>query len=280
MASVMILRRMGLCRLVEFALLTFAGKVGEALEARFRPLLEEGETMPSFGMVLTLFARFLQDCRSRLSATDISRLDELDGNVEVREDLSEAINGVRQLLINSRDTIRSVYGDLALKRLGFQGRTAREAIALLQQGRRVLANLGDPLKLEGLTPRVKATVDLAGMAAELAGALELLQGLADDIAVERRKATETKIEKDTTMDFFDDLFIPMARVVEGMFHVGGFSRLARRIRPASSSRIGRPEVDTGSLEGLEPSPEESPGPQGPPESEGSVSPLPGAPPSG
>lgn len=40
----MILRRMVRCQVLEYALLAFRDKVSAALEERFRPFLEEGET--------------------------------------------------------------------------------------------------------------------------------------------------------------------------------------------------------------------------------------------
>lgn len=256
MASAMILKRMGRLRLLAYALLAFGDKVAAALEARYRPFLEEGETMPSFGMILTLFARSMKDYSKKLSFADISRLDELDEDFEYREQLSDATENVRQLLINARETIRYVYGKSALKKFGFQRRTGHVPIVLSEQGRRIVGNLRDPEKFEGLKPRVKATVDLPGQAAEIEAALDALDLHSNQFELERRKTIETKIQKDSTMDVFDDSFVPQARILEGLFHVAGFRKLAARIRPTIVSGTGR-DIDTEGLEELEKAFEES-----------------------
>lgn len=248
MASRMILRRMARCQVLEYALLAFRDKVSVALEERFRPFLEEGETMPSVSMFLTLFARSMRGYSDQLSFVDISRLDELNGDAEVREQLSTAMKTARQRLITARETVHFIYGKAARKRFGFQRRTGRTAIALLEQGRRLVGHLRNPEKLAGLTPRIPAVVDLSAVASEIETALEVLADLHERFEVERRQTTETKIRKDATMTVFDQAFVPQARVIEGLFFIAGFRKLAERVRPTTSKRMGRGDVAEQDIE--------------------------------
>lgn len=136
---------------------THAHPVGERLQTHLAAVLDVGETLPDFILLQELLARYLETRLDALVASDALAHAGRQTASEARERRDRELGELYETIRALRAGFAGILGHAAAARLlGVRGVTARHALGLLCQARRVLQRLREPLPelTEGL-PRVE-----------------------------------------------------------------------------------------------------------------------------
>jgi hypothetical protein len=242
-SSKMVNDRQRAATIVTQAALTHADQVGARLDQELAPASSADAT----GNIAALIRRLGQTLKAsidELVAADRVHESEKADDVEVRQELDEAIDGVYREVVDFRAVLEGVGGTAATAQAGLAGATPREPIAL---GRLAHA-LHDRLPaLTGVTSmRRGVTFDAMAYAEPLKEALSRLERAQQALRREERELEATLMAKNRVMSAHDTRFLTIARTLESLFRLAGFEELANRVRP-SARRPGLVENDPGPL---------------------------------
>jgi hypothetical protein len=149
-------------------------------------------------------------------------------------------------LVSLREWLTGLFGQGALRALGFSAETPTDPVALERFADEVQSALHDKALPK---PRHKGVSwDPAETRAQFAKARAALQGHLHDVARETREAQGTLRAKNDAMSSYDQRFARVATFVCGLFQLACETALAARVRPS-----GRKPGQTADSDGEAPS---------------------------
>ncbi len=158
--------------------------------------------------------------------------------------LGQRVTGVRRII-----TGHFVAPDVA--RLGLEGRTARESVALLRQSELICERLVrddlDELLGESL---FQPPLDLRAYEPQVTPAVKALREALEGHQRSRRRVDELLARKREAVAQYDTAFVRVARQFEDLCRLTGLDELADKVRP-SLTRKGETAVEPGGEEGAE-----------------------------
>lgn len=197
------------------------------VEARFLPLLEDGEPMSDVRHFLGLVRRDLVRILDSLSGAASSHGVELAGAARRRRERREAQAELKALLRDMRQAVMGCYGaEGAFLVHGLKGRTARGALKLAEQGSLAAMLLARPDE-DLPQPKVGGVrIDRADWVKQLQPAVQRLRAAVS----EPRWEEGTMIDKWKAIEEFDDSFGRQLAAVRGLFLLAGQEELFRLLR--------------------------------------------------
>ncbi len=216
--------------------------IDQALAERYSGLLEDGENLPDFKLMMRLIQRDLGRSRQTILASDVVNLEELADDPEYRRRRNELMQKIQKRINRWRGLFERAYDDSGrgLEIAGIEAETARDLFGVVQQGRRVVARCqaqvdgGFPAPdLKGVQLVPQEIVD------DLDPACEELDTLVNTLNLEERERQTSQIDKEKSLDRHVDTFTPSAQVLQSF---AGYPELAARVKP-SVRRPGRREAE-------------------------------------
>jgi hypothetical protein len=225
--------RQGATNIVVSAAETHAERLREKFAAMCGDLLEGNEQMPDVGLLATLVARYHQRKSDSLVVASEEYDRELSDDAGPREDRDAAANALADEIIEIRDTLLAAFGPATIKRLGLEGKTDREAKAILAKAKRLVKDLKNP-KTKWPTPKRKGvTVKPAEWAGDLEPHIKQLEKALKKVALELREAQAAGEKKTKAMQENDDSFGRGASFLSSAFRFVGDDVLSRQVRPSA-----------------------------------------------
>lgn len=218
-------------------------EVARRVTEKVRASLEGGETPLDFLAQIRGLGQILKAAFDLMDERDKLLLAENQRRAALYRDREGVIARLRKRITGVRRIVRGHYVAPDTARLGLEGNTARESVALLRQSeliceRLVRDDLADllgeslfepALDLRSYEPQIMPAVDALRDAHE---AYQRAQRRTDDLLARRRQAVEE----------YDTSFLRVARQFEDLCHLAGEKELAAKVRP-SRSRPGQTAVE-------------------------------------
>ncbi len=235
------------------------GDLAAKLVERYVSQQSEGEPLFDYQAHLNHLRNDLATAKEELDASNLLHVQKLGEVVELRQERDRLVEGERGKFKTVRQTVEGLYGsEKGFPLAGVSGRTPRGAKGLARQMRQTADFLAGrsralpPIEIGGMQidPALMA-VDLRDRAAGLRGVLVTLERV-------RKESQGCQKVKDRAMARFDQTFLWVARILEGLLNLVGEYELANRVRE-SVRRTTRRTVDDGDSSQSESSPESEEG---------------------
>ncbi len=189
-------------------------------------------------VLLEQSAARLEGATAAMTAADDAHANELSDDAEPLKARDDASAEVYADLTEFREVGGAVYGDAYMTRLGFEGTTSRDPLALHRLSGFVLDALAH---VPPPAPRRKGlTLDVAAWTTTISKSRGTLGEALSKVATERREAELTQVAKNRSIEEYDHVFSVTATLVSAVLSAGGQKELARRVRP-SVRHTGRTE---------------------------------------
>ncbi len=207
----------------------------EGLEVRMAPVLEDGEPMPDIGHLMDVLSRLLEQECGAIREDDGERCDQTHAVELMRRERREVAAELRGKLIKLRDRLRGIYGAAEAARfLDLQGRTPRGFEQLGRYCRWLVARLR---KIELPPTGAGLEVDPAAWADELEPLAMRLMSLVDRLRLGGWREEGAVHARNRSLASFDADYVPVLRLIESVYLLGGQPHLAKRLRPARGRRL-------------------------------------------
>ncbi len=234
--SKMVNRRYKAARRLRGAVLAHGHRPAKALEERMAAVLKEGEQMPDVGHFIDVLSRLLIHELDQLEAADHDRWSGTAAAQAARKSCRDpAIDDLRRMIVDVRKILTGIYGTKeANDILGIKGRTPRGHEDLLYFGRQLVrglptVKLAEPKVALGVCPRAWAAK---------------LKPLVDRLAEQLEAADSRNWEEDVAVDArnqrigdFDGDYVPVTRLIECVYVLGGDAHRVRYLRPWLGRRL-------------------------------------------
>jgi hypothetical protein len=247
--SKMVTRRQVEAAVVIQAAVTHGDVVAARLEQTLAPGL--GSEAPGSGSstadLIQRLGRTLQASIEALVEADHAHEIKKAGGRRVRREAKEAAAMLYRELVDLRRVVDAVGGRVALVKVGLEGITTREPLALCRVGDAVHTRL--PGLASELAGRRGLTFDATAYVGPGAAATSRLEVAREEWVREQRERDITLMHKLRAMSAFDTCYLSVARALEALFRLAGMDELADRVRP--TRRRGQPE-DADEMSGDDP----------------------------
>lgn len=224
------------------------GNLAIKLAERYAP--SEGEPTFDYQAHLSHLRGDLAAAREALASANLLHVQKLGEVIELRQERDNLTTDERGKFKIVRHAVEGIYGtERGFPLAGVSGRTPREPKRLvlqMQQTSDFLAGRGRALpgiEVNGLL------MDPVEMAADLGGRAAGLREVLVTINRVRKESQGSQLAKNRALEGFNQTFLWVARILEGLFNLVGEHELALQVRP-STRRPGRRAIDVG--EGSEP----------------------------
>ncbi|MEM8961235.1 MAG: hypothetical protein AAGD38_07150 [Acidobacteriota bacterium] len=205
-------------------------KVASELESVLGRYVIDTETVPDFGLVQTLMARFLETRLEQLVLRDEEQIDQQTAEMVPRRQRDEAAARVRDRLLVLRQAAVAHFGDLSPEIVPIANSTATVPEALWRQAKHTLVRFNDPDRplpppiVEGLP------TDLTPWLRDLEGANDELRDALDNLSAARARTASAYDLKTGSMSALDREVRSIVRVLEGLYGLAGRPELAESVR--------------------------------------------------
>lgn len=186
-----------------------------------------------------------------LEASEHAYTAEQGDDPAVRERRDASVERAYGLLVRVRSAVHQTLGEAGLARYGLQGETPRDPAQLLAHGRNVLQLLDrHPLQQAG---DLGGTFDTASIRLALGPGVADLDAALQAVATETRELQQALATRDRALAAWQDAYVAVATLVEGVYRLAGARTLAERIRPTTARAAGE-EADVEPLPAPVPEP--------------------------
>lgn len=230
MTSKMVSDRIQSMRAVQGSIDQNADAIAARIDARLRPYLRSGETMPELALVLRLMGRELEARAGAVQATEEQHARELADDAGPRSSRDRHAATVREVYTDLRGALSSAYGDDVLSRLRVREPASSVPSVLVQQGQAAREALLDA-SIELPAPRRRgARIDRGVFAEELSDAVLALQKALVDVERETKEADATHAAKSEALDGYDGAFARLVPAVSALYVLAEQDGLAAKLR--------------------------------------------------
>ena len=148
----------------------------------------------------------------------------------------EATRKLRSLMVAARGLVAQVFGPEKLAEVGFATRVEEASEGLLEQASAVLAQVLDPGFVAPVALLKGLRLDLRDLATDLEPAIAVLRSALEDREASRCDFNLALHDRNEALVAFNNEFLHVARIVEGLLRRAGLDDLADRVRPSTRRR--------------------------------------------
>ncbi len=225
-------KRLGSADEVQASLIAHRGRIGDRLEVRYPPL---PDMEFSYQVMFDHMEAYLVDVTRRLVEAEDRHVHQLTQVRQLRSQRNVETTDVYDKQTAVRGILASVYRDQAFA-VAVSGSTPPYSKALAEQVDQTAKFLRSP-QVNPPTKKVDG-VDFSAMAKDLETGYQRLIQVRAELAEATKIADATRQATYRAIDTFDDLFLWVARSLEGLFRLAGEQELADRVR-TSAHRVTR-----------------------------------------
>ncbi|MBK8257766.1 MAG: hypothetical protein IPK82_34495 [Polyangiaceae bacterium] len=202
---------------------------------------------PDLAAVAVLMARLLEQRGEGMEKADAAHNAELADDAEPRNERDVAARSVYAQLVSLKQGVGAVFGEAMVGQLHLSGTLPQDAAALVRLADQTVKTLKATKFPKPTLPGVKA-FDVDPWVDPLAEASKALAAALKGVTREAREANATLVEKNRSMEAFDDSFSKVTAVAVALLRFCDEEELAGRLRP-SARRPGTLESDSLAPEG-------------------------------
>jgi len=252
-AAPVIMTRRRLTNDLTSALRVHETEVSQALEEVLSPFVEDGEQL-QLTPLLRAVGGLVETRQRQLRRTHLDHAQEVRTDKERQQETRRRFQELRRLMVDLRQTVRSLYGKTAVKAyLGFVQPTGREPLLLLHQAQDVLRHVQDPDRPRPQPRFGDQTVDWDWWVEKLEPPTRALQQAVYDQDHEARETESLHRAKELEREAYDRQVHAAARWIAATFELADRKRYGRSLRPFAGTRRRRSKTDSEQEPRSEPS---------------------------
>lgn len=225
-------QRLDDARSTDAALATHADEAADALHDALAPHLQDDEalTRDDLRLVLALVRRRYAAAAETLADAAGTLADETGEDAAARDERDEAFSDALGLMTRFKATVRTQFGDAFFRTLPIESHTPRQADRLLAEAERLLGWLDqDGTAFPASDNPFAPALAKADVRAALGPATERLRDALAGLGVEERQTEAALLDKDASLDAFDDIRSATRTLLKGLFRSVGRADVADRV---------------------------------------------------
>ncbi len=216
--------------------------IAERVIALLEPELLAGEVMPDVELLQLLVRRVLARRLKRLSEAGESLIEKRQQAAELKQTSAAETRDTRALVVDLRAAFKGFFGTRrAANFLGLRGATSRDPVEIQRQAKRAVARLLDPDR-ELPAARLATGLDRQSLARPIKKHADAMADAETGLVSARKRVDMALFMKDQALADYNDLFVKITTLFEGLYRLVDMEVLARKVRP-SGHRKGRTFAD-------------------------------------